>query len=542
MSGGGSTTTTSSSPPPQVLQAYGNLTNAATAQAQQPLQQYTGPLVSGFTPQQQAGFQTISNLQGVQAPYLNAATQEFGAATTPLWQTLPQYSSGTVNKYLSPYTSDVTNSLTNLYNQQNAQQQQQVQGSAVGQGAYGGDRMAVAQALTAQQQNLAQAPTLAQVEQQGFQGAQGEFNTQQQQQLAAEQANAWLASQAAFGLGSLGSEALTTGLTGAQANIGAGGMQQALAQEQLNIPYQQFQQTQAYPYQQLSFLAPIVEGTGSLSGGIGSTTTPGPSSLSQIGGLATAGAGLSGLFNGSGGGGFSADQIAAAQASPDFLSASPSGVDFGGAARGGRIGMARGGNIVLGHGAPILIDGLGHRHFAPGGMALPPVPGVGPGVPSIDLSFIPTAAPGGQRSQGMMSPFQPITTTTQSSSGGGIGDILGAAASIGKFFLKDGGRTGMASGGNTDAAPTMNGTAGGFGLPAVPTISLDYITRASGGAQGLPHGAGPPQPPKPPTADDPMKDAQGLASGMSQIGKILDSPSGGSSTVDASARWESASP
>ena len=169
---GSSTTSTSSSPPPAVEQAYTNLTNAATTQAEQPLQQYTNPLVAGFDPQQQEAMGQIQNAGGIANPYINSAAQDFSTATTPIYQTLPQYSANTVNQSLSPYTSDVTNSLTNLYNSQNATQQAQLAGSAVQAGAYGGDRQAVAQALTAQQEQLAQAPTLAQVQQQGFTGAQ----------------------------------------------------------------------------------------------------------------------------------------------------------------------------------------------------------------------------------------------------------------------------------------------------------------------------------------------------------------------------------
>lgn len=492
-SGGGTNTVVQNSQPPAaVMQAYGNLTNAAFNQAQQPLQQYGGSLVAGFTPQQQQAFSEIGNAQGMAIPYLNSAAQEFGQATSPLWPTLPQFSPGQIagmqagglgaygiaeqfgqnaaqigstlpadtspyvgamqgyaanagtiagtlpqntqpyvgqasglagrlpnaagagigaamgagqaitgggvqnygalGEYLSPYTQNVTNALQGLFNQQNAQQLQQIRGNAASEGAFGGDREAVAESLAAQQQQLAEAPALAQVEQQGFQQAQntlaqqqqlqlsgltaagqlglgaagattgaygtagqlglgagqlnlgalqgaeqgqlaagqlsgaagqlnlgaltgaaqtqlaasqpylaaaqgqlGEFNTQQQQQLAAEQANAWLSSQAGFGLAGLGTEAQNSALTGASALMQSGALQQQLAQEQLNVPYQEFLQQQAYPYQQLGFLSPIIEGAGSLMGGTGSTQYPGPSLLGQIGGLGLTGLGVYGM-------------------------------------------------------------------------------------------------------------------------------------------------------------------------------------------------------------------------------------------------------
>src|ERR1700722_10289706 len=123
MSGGTNTSTTTSGPPASVLNAYNNLTGAATNLAtQNPLEQYTGSMIEGFSPQQQEAMGQIQNASGVATPYINAAAQEFGTATTPLWQTLPQFNATNVNQYLSPYTQDVTQSLSNLYNSQNATQ------------------------------------------------------------------------------------------------------------------------------------------------------------------------------------------------------------------------------------------------------------------------------------------------------------------------------------------------------------------------------------------------------------------------------------
>lgn len=302
-SSGATQQVSSNQPPPQVLAAYQNLVGQGQSLASQPLQQYPlGPnasnVISGFTPQQQQGFSAIQGASGLAQPYIGAAAGEFGNATQPLWPTLPQFSQANLQPYMSPYTKDVTSSLQNLFNEQNAEQLQQVKGNATTQGAYGGDREAVAEAETARQQGLAENPALAQVVQQGYNTGLGAFQQQQQTQLSAEQANAWLASQAGFGLGQLGQESLGTTLQGANANIGAGAMQQGLAQEQLNAPYEQFLQRQAYPYQQLNFLGGLTEGTGSLSGGTssGTMTPPSPSTGSQVAGGALTAAMIAAMF------------------------------------------------------------------------------------------------------------------------------------------------------------------------------------------------------------------------------------------------------
>lgn len=471
MSGGSQTSSTTSGPPPQVMQNYGQLVSGAESLVGQPLQQYTSPIVAGFNPTQQAAFSEVANAQGAQVPYLNAAAQEFGKATTPLWPTLPQFSASTVNQYMSPYTSDVTNSLQNLYDQQNAQQLEQIKGSSVGAGAYGGDREAVAEALAAQQQQLAEAPTLAQVKQQGYQAGIGEFNTQQQQQLAAEEANSWLGSQAGFGLASLGNQAQTGALTGASALLQSGGLQQQLAQEQMNVPYQEFTAAQAYPYQQLGFLAPIIEGTGSLSGGTGTTTYPGQSPLSQVAGLGLTGLGVYGLGQQAGWWG--------GAATPAFDAATMAAAD---------------GTTALTSGLPVNRGGRIHKMI--GG---PVMPGIGAGVPNIDLSYIPHQAPFAKPSSLGLSAAQPQVSQTVNSDPGIMGTIgpLLTIAKLASMAFQAGGHVHRDDGGaapvpgQVDVLPQQQK---GIGLPSVPQISVDHIIHPGPEIKG----SGPPRAPNAP--------------------------------------------
>ena len=76
-------------------------------------------------------------------------------------------------------------------------------------------------------------------------------------------------------LGALGTGAQTAGLTGAQAQIGAGTLQQQTQQAQDTAQYNQFLQQQSYPFQVDQFLANIAEGTGALSGSTTTTSQPG---------------------------------------------------------------------------------------------------------------------------------------------------------------------------------------------------------------------------------------------------------------------------
>ena len=73
----------------------------------------------------------------------------------------------------------------------------------------------------------------------------------------------------------LGTGAQTAGLQGAQAQIGAGTLEQQTQQAQDQALYNQFLQQQSYPFQVDQFLANVSEGTGALSGSTTTTTQPG---------------------------------------------------------------------------------------------------------------------------------------------------------------------------------------------------------------------------------------------------------------------------
>jgi len=348
--------------------------------------------VAGFTPDQLAAFQTVNNAQGMAQPYINQANNYFQQSTTP-----------NVNQFLNPYASAVTNQLNNVFGQQMSQTTGQLTQAA---GGVGADRIAVGQSELANQQGLAAGQTLA-----GLYAPALSASLQEQSALQG----------AGYGTAALGSMAENAALTGAQAQLGTGGLQQQLAQAQLNAPYQQQVLQAQFPYQQANFLAGITgalaPGLGGTTYGYGTTTTPGPSSLSQILGLGLAGAGgLGGL----------------SQNTPGGLAAyNP----FGSPSYGG-------GNIYSGD--------------AYGGSGSSPLPGLtsadygigfakGGDVPDdpIDIRQSGAIPVGNIPHANAPMPSLNLNPPTQSGGGGkGAGNILGdigSIAKIGAMFAKDGG-------------------------------------------------------------------------------------------------------
>jgi hypothetical protein len=238
-----------------------------------------------------------------------------------------------INQYMSPYVQDVVGTTMANLRQQQAQEQSQLLGNQITSGAFGGDRGRIAQANLARQQELASGQTVAGLMNQGYGQALQTAQQQQAQQLAAEQANraalagagqqlgalgqqgfsqgmsaaqqqAALGQQAfaqgaqgaqtyqglgqgLYGMGQeygknvagLGTQAQQAALQGAQAQLGAGTVEQQTQQAQDTAQYNQFLQQQGYPFQIAQFLANIAMGTGALSGSTTNATTTSPQSF-----------------------------------------------------------------------------------------------------------------------------------------------------------------------------------------------------------------------------------------------------------------------
>jgi hypothetical protein len=287
-----STVTQQTQPNPIAMANYQAVMGRANNVASTPYQPYTGQLVAGLSPTQQSGIQNLNNAQGAANPYLQTAQGLIGQGTQ---QITPQgFSSGALQQYMNPYQQQVIDSTMANIGETNAQQAQQLKGNAVASGAFGGDRAGVAQAELARQQGLASNQTLAGLNSQNYSQALGEFNTQQQMGLSASQANAQNALQGASLSGGLGQLASSTAIQGAMAQLYGGGLDQQTQQNILNSAYQQWQNQQSYPFQTTGWLANIAEGTGSQMGGSSSSTQPGPSAASQIGGAALGTVGMLG--------------------------------------------------------------------------------------------------------------------------------------------------------------------------------------------------------------------------------------------------------
>lgn len=328
--------------------------------------------VAGFSPDQQRAFDLARMGVGSYQPYLGAATgatatglgsmeqslagtrqlgSEIPGATAPGREALARSSSdarlaslagigglmGTGGMYdpnatagfMSPYEDAAVQQAMRDIARQGQIAGQGLRASAVGSGAFGGSRQAVAEQELQRNVLEQQGRTAAGMRQAGFESAaqrsQTAFEEAMRRQQQAATGIGSLGIQGAQAAGNLGLQGSQLGLAGVQAGLGAqqqaaglgqgiaglgqqfaglgaqqqqmqlqdintmltaGGAQQRMSQAELDAAYQNQYQQAMQPFQQLAFASDII--TGAPSGQVSTMSQPGPSIGSQALGIGMA--------------------------------------------------------------------------------------------------------------------------------------------------------------------------------------------------------------------------------------------------------------
>jgi len=272
-------------------------------------------------PQQQA---VTAATQGVGSyqPYLQQGSQALGTGIEALGTGLGTIGSAisqtgqadftptSYQQFMDPYTESVIAAQQADIARQGQMQQNQLGGTAVGAGAFGGSRQGIAQAEIARNVMDQQARTGSQLRSQGFAQAQNLAQQQAQQQLKQAQLTGQLGqTTGALGqsIGQLGTATAGLGQLGQQMGVqdvnsllGVGALQQGQDQKSLDVARANTLAQQALPYQQVGFMSDLFRGVPALQQTYSKTTSPGPSTTSQMLGLGIAGLGAAGAAGGVG--------------------------------------------------------------------------------------------------------------------------------------------------------------------------------------------------------------------------------------------------
>jgi len=248
--------------------------------AAQPYQAYQGPRIAGFRPaeEQAFGVATRAATEQVGMPQLQQATEvaQRAAGYTP--QQFQQDVSG----FMSPFQTSVIDATMARLAQNRAERDAATKAQMAASRAFGNERRGVYEAQLAGEQDLNTAQVLADLYNRGYTQAAGFAQGLPGQQLAGASA-----------LAGYGQQALGNQQAYAAMLQGVGQAQRGMAQQNLDLARADFLEQRGYPKEQLQTL---LAATPSSSPVTTTTTSPGQSTLSQIGSAASTVGGILDLF------------------------------------------------------------------------------------------------------------------------------------------------------------------------------------------------------------------------------------------------------
>lgn len=300
-------TTTQVNQLPEYMQDYQKFMLDSAQAVASPAQfipaQQAAPLTPGQTEAVRRGYEGVGSF----APYMQAGTATLGSgiggymqAGQALEGAAAQFDPSTqVEAFMDPYREEVIEQQYEDIQRLGNAQLNQANAQAAMAGAYGGDRSAVQTAEIGRNVLDQQARTGGQLRSQGFgqalQAAQSSFEAARNRQLEVSKTMGSLSQglgQAGIQQAGLGQAAQGAGQSDVNALLSLGGLEQQQAQNVLEAQRTTALQRQMEPYQRVGFLSDVFQGVPTASSATQTTSSPGPSTISQIAGI---GLGLAGL-------------------------------------------------------------------------------------------------------------------------------------------------------------------------------------------------------------------------------------------------------
>lgn len=243
---------------------------AAQNVASIPYQAYQGPRIAQFRPQEMQAFQMAEQAatsrigQPQLAQALTAAQQAAGYSPAQFQQN--------VQGFMSPYQESVVDATMRRLAQTRAERDAETRARLASSRAFGNERRGVYEAQLAAEQDLNTQQTLANLYQQGYGQAAGLASQLPTQQLAG-----------AAQLAGLSNQMISQEQARQQMLMGAGQAQRQMAQQNLDLAYQDFLAQRGYPMEQLRVLQSGIAGVPATTSSATTTTTPGQGFLGTAG-------------------------------------------------------------------------------------------------------------------------------------------------------------------------------------------------------------------------------------------------------------------
>lgn len=211
--------------------------------ASRPYQTYGQPRLADFTPDEQNAWSSTRANQGAWNPTFNSAL-DFTKDAAGQW-TDP----GVASSYMNPFLSNVQGVAANQLNRQFDMQRNDAISRAVMQDAFGGDRATLLEAENERNRNQALSDMYANTSYQAYDAGNAAFENDRRRALSAGGQLGTLANNQ--------SDLLARDAAGLEA---IGKTQRASNQAGLDLAYNDFQNQQLFPYQQLNFAIGALKG------------------------------------------------------------------------------------------------------------------------------------------------------------------------------------------------------------------------------------------------------------------------------------------
>ena len=266
--------------------------------------------VGSFQPFLQQGAEAIGQGIGAVGTGLGTIGQAIGQTADATYDFDPR----SYQQFMDPFMEDAIAQTQADIQRKGDIERGRIGAGAVSQGAFGGSRQAIAEQELQRNVMDQQARTGAQMRTAGFQQAQNLAQQAASQRASQALKQAQLTGQlgqttGALGqqIGQLGTATAGLGQLGQQMGVqdintllGIGGLQQQQGQKELDVARANELARQSLPYQQVGFMSDIFRGVPALQQTYSTTTSPGPSTGSQMLGLGIAGLGAVGQSGGLG--------------------------------------------------------------------------------------------------------------------------------------------------------------------------------------------------------------------------------------------------
>ena len=268
-------TTEKSELPPFLEEAYKKLSQQAQAVTDPSVQYvpYGGQRLAPLTAEQQYARQRGYEQARAYEPDLGMARGLTSLSMAPISQ-------GDISQYMNPYQSQVTQNVLGEMRRRSDIEGQRASDAAVRSGAFGGARHGVQESERMRNLREQQSRTAAQMGQQNYQQALAAAQAQKAQQLSG-----------AGAFGNIAGQQMQLGQQGMQGLTQAGMLGQGQLQKGMDIAYQDFQKQQQFPYTQAATLSNLLSGVPAAQMGTVYGQQPGPSPMSQMGGMLASGIG-----------------------------------------------------------------------------------------------------------------------------------------------------------------------------------------------------------------------------------------------------------